>query len=909
MSNIFYLPNGITGVCDERPGTGKVVMQMFIKSGSVDEKPEEAGLTFLTQFSAFGGTSTRGRDEISETIESKGGDLGGSSGRAETQFTLVTLARHVQESFGVLTDVVRNPVFDVTELEKDRKQILQVLASKGQKPGAKAGAKFIETAFAGQAAANDPMGKMDTVAALTVEQVRQKHKELLNDPGKIVFSFSGDIDMATARQLVEAGFGNLAATSAPVQKTQVSFTPGDYREATNHDQLNLVFGFKAPSMHEENRHAVRMLTELLSGGMSAPLFQEIREKRGLVYRVGASYEPSETNGVFTISASSSKGNAGELMTVTFDLLGDVIKNGFSGEELAKARERILRQMKGNAESTQKTATMNAGQILFHGKLTSMEEFEAKLKKVTSDDIRRAVGNLLRDGNYALSAVGPQDTMPAGDAISAMMRKQVEGVVLPSAAPAMPDIAVAFSKAAQKTEEAAFEQKMTVLPNGLTVVTVERSGNLACGAWVGVGSISESPELAGATHMNEHMMFKGTKSYGPGTIDKIVEGELHGGLNAYTSRDKTAYFFFNLKPEALAKTVDICGEMVFMAKIDHEEFDGKTTVKPDGTKVKGKGERDVVIEELRMYRDQPDDRLFNAMMGAAYPDHPHGLPIVGSEETLRAMTVEMLRAYRDDYYAPNNVVFCAVGPVRHEDFVKEVSDKFGSLQAKDVPVVTAPVYRGGSVALSMEGVTLCDVTLLMPGVPTTDPDIYAYRALSSVLSDGDSSRLTKSIVNDKQLAAGAGTGVQDYRNVGNFVFGANVEAQNIKPLVSEFYSVLRAVVQGMTPGELDKVKASMEMGVLMGMESNGASCNKFACDVQAFGRVITPSEVSENIAKLTVDDVKRVARKLLKSDPTLGLMTPPGTDPQYFPSRAEIIAMRDGTNGAAPVVPAVKPPVL
>ena len=896
MSKVFQLPNGLTAICEERPGTGKVSMQVYIKSGSANEKPDEAGLTFLTQAATFGGTVSRTRDQISEDVESKGSGVSGNVTAIHTEFSVSALARHAAEGFSVLADVIRNPSFETAEFEKTRLQILQALARKGQTPGEKASTKFTETAFTGQAAGCDPWGRIETVTGFTAERAREKHKELLSDPQRIVVSIAGDMTLDAAKEMLARHFGDLAPSAAKSPVPQITFTPGDYREATGHDQLNLSFGFKAPSMHDDDRRVALMLKELIGGGMSSPLFQEVREKRGLVYGIGAGYSQLETTGVFSVSASSSKGNAGELMETVFDLLGNVIRNGFSDADMARARERLVRQMKSNGETDRKAASFNAGQMLFHGRLTGADEFEARLGKITSDDIRRVAGQLLADGAYALAAVGPQDALPSSDDIRAMMKKQLEGVTLPAAPAPAPDAQSDFIMAAPKTGEVQTQSRMTVLPNGLKVVTIERPGNLACGAWVGVGSASETPELAGATHMNEHMMFKGTASYGPGVIDRIVEGELCGGLNAYTSRDKTAYFFFNLKPEALDKTIDICGEMVFMAKLDHEEFDGKTTSKAGGAMAKAKGERDVVIEELRMYRDRPDDRLHNALMDVAYPDHPHGKPIIGSEETLRAMTVDMLRAYRDDYYAPNNVVFCAVGPVNHEDMVKAVADKFGHLQARPVPPVTPPVYQGGGAVLSMEGVKVCDATLVMPAVGKADAEEYAYLALSKVLSHGDSSRLNKKIVNEMQLTSEVDTGVEGYLHAGTFVFSANVEADKIRPLVSAFYEELRAVSRDLSPAELDKVKAGMEMGLLTGLESNSASCNKFACDVQAFGRIVTPAELSGRIASLTVDDVRRAAQKLLQSNPSLGIMAPPDTDPRHLPSQAEIVAMRDGTSG-------------
>jgi len=883
MAKIFKLPNGVTCVSEERPQTGKVSMQIHIKSGSLHESAEENGLTFLAQESCNGGTATRSREQIAEDIESKGGSLSTSTSRGSTIFSVSALTRHAEETFAILADVIRNPAFDAAEIQKTKTQIGQWISQQEESPATKANLKFYESAFTGQPFGSNPMGSQELLSSFTPEQVRKKYAELLAHPENIIISFSGDITTAQAEKLAGDYFGDLAGTT-PATTPLMTFTGGDFREANNNDQLNIQFGFPAPHKDHPDRHAALMLEEFLSGGMSSPLFQEIREKRGLVYSVGARYAKTTTSGFFNIAAGTGKGNAGQLVSVSLDLLGTVIRDGVDQKSLDQARERIIRSNKNSYETSSGASACQAGHIIAYGRLIPLDETEEYLKQVTSDDIRRVCAEMLREGKYALSAVGPQDTLPSAQEIKDMMQKQLQGVTLPAAKPVAASIKTQLTQAAKKEEAPNTEPKITVLKNGMMVVTVERPGTLACGAWVGAGSSHETPALNGATHMNEHMMFKGTPSYGPGQIDRLVEGELGGHLNAYTSRDKTAYYFYSLKADALEKVIDICGEMVFQANLDHEEYNGKNG---------GKGERDVVIEEIRRANDDINSRKWDKLFETAYPDQEHGRPILGTETTLRAITVQQLAAYRDEFYAPNNVVFSATGPIKHEDFVALIERKYGHMPAKNCPPLPAPSYQGGTAFIEMESARLCNVALTAESVSSTDPDNKAYEILGMILGNGASSRLNREIVINQELTAGVGAGNSDYRNGGLFLVVASVQTEKVKPFIDAVYAEIRKLAGDLTPGELDKAKAALEMNLLSDLETNRSACDQHGCNTLAYGRLVTPAEISAQIQKLTVDDIKRVAGKVLASNPTLAMVVPKGTNPGHLPKHEEVIALRDG----------------
>lgn len=909
MTTVFHLPNGVTGICEERKGSGKVAMQVLIRHGGMHEDEKDNGLTSLTQKSCQSGTATLSRDEIARAVEAGGGELASGASRDGTTFASEALSRFAPGTFRIMADVIRNPAFNAADIEKDKAMILQRLVAMAQSPEAQASKNYTATAFAGQSFARDPLGTKESLEGFTRADVLRKHAEMLADPARIIVSFAGDIDAAAAQQLVEDAFGDLPTPARALADPAVTFTGGDSRVEADNEQLNLLLGFPAPPSKDDDRYAIMLLEEALAGGMSSPLFQEIREKRGLVYTVGAEYSGLPTTGIFSIVAGTGKGNAGELVSVTFDLLGAVAREGFDDEALAQARERLMRKMKDGRETAEGASDDNLEQIEEHGRLITPAEVEAHLKAVSNDDIRRVCADFLKSGGYALSAVGPLETLPEPQEIKALMQKALKGVQIPAKAAAAEKLQADFAFATAE-EESTAPPRMTILPNGMKIITVERAGNLSCGAWVGAGSDHETPELNGATHMNEHMMFKGTPNYPAGSIDRIVEGELGGGLNAYTTRDRTCYYFYSLMPEALEKTIDICGEMVFKANLDHAEFDGKMETKAGGKTVKNKGERDVVIEELRKANDKVGSRRMDLVMEAAYPGQPHGRTILGPESTLRALTVEQLAAYRDEFYVPNNVIFAAVGPVKHEDFVALVEKKFGAMPAGAFPDLPEPRYHGGTVSAEMKGAKLCNIALAAPAVSRTDADYYAYLAFNTILGEGKSSRLYASIVSEKGLSASINSGIGDFRNAGTLLIFTATAPENIKPVIGAVYDEIRNLAAAVTPEELEKAKTALEMNILASYETNEQACDEYATAAQAFGRLVLPAEISGDIQKLTAEDIRRVAARVLAATPTAATIVPPGTDPKLLPQPAEVLALRDGGFAAAgktAVSPSKAPP--
>jgi predicted Zn-dependent peptidase len=897
MTKTFRLPNGITCVCEDRQDLNKVEMRIQIAIGSTSEPDDEAGLTFLTQEACNTGTLTRSRLQIAEDVESKGAQFFTNSDRFATVFGGRCLARDAGDVFALMADVLRNPTFDLNEIRKTQNQIVQYIAQKNQDPDFRKSNHLVEAVFGNHPISHSPIGDPALIATFTPAKIRKRHEELLADPSKIIVGFAGGIDPAAAHALALRYFGDLpaAAPASPVPTAQ--FTGGDIRESADMKQLTLTLAFPAAPLQDPQRYSFLMLQQLLSGGMSGPLFQEIRAKRGLVYFIGAGYENLGEPGIFAISASTGKGNAGELLAATIQVLGDFIRQDIPQADLDRARKRIIRGVQTQQESTVKSISRSIALIGGFGRILSLEETNDKLSQVTADSIRHACVQMMASGQYAFASVGPQDTMPTEADMKTLIKAQT--VNAPFLQPAtisasLSTIAPAFAGAQKNVVLAGQMPQMATLPNGLRVVTVERPGSLSLGIWTGAGSDGETPAESGASHMIEHLMFKGTESYAQGEIDRIVEQDLLGALNAYTSKDRTAYYLYNLDAADHEKGTDICGEMVFGANLDEAEYAGIAVTRPDGTTVLQGSEREVVIQEIKQYQDDVDDRQQTEFDVLAWTGQPHARPILGTEASLRGMDHLALRNYRDSRYVPNNAIFITVGQVSHADHVALIERKYGHLQPSPVEPLPAQKYSGGTAFLEMPLASLCGIKLGAEGVALTHADHMAYNIMTDVLGRGETSRLCTKIVDELELTNGIGAYAASYRNCGHVGIVTSVEAENIRPLINAVYAELRRLTTDAAQHEVDKSILASEVQLTSRTEVNRDACRAYATDTLVYGAPRSSADILAELRKVTVADIRRVASAVLASNPTVSGVVPPGTDPALLPTHAEIVAMRDGT---------------
>ncbi len=399
--------------------------------------------------------------------------------------------------------------------------------------------------------------------------------------------------------------------------------------------------------------------------------------------------------------------------------------------------------------------------------------------------------------------------------------------------------------------------VSTLSNGLCVVTDEMpaSGSVAMGAWIGVGARFEPAHLNGVSHLLEHMAFKGTKRRSARDIAEEIEA-VGGHINAYTSRETTAYFAKLLKDDA-ALGVDILGDILQNSTMDPEEL---------------QRERGVILQEISQAYDTPDDIVFDYFQQAAYADQAIGRPILGSSQIVRDVSREELMRYMQDNYTGPQMVVSAAGAIKHETFVDMVGDAFSGLSSKQCPLAAKADYTGGHVR-EQRDLEQTHLILGFEGVAYKDPDFYALAVMCSVLGGGMSSRLFQEVRETRGLAYSIYAYASSFVDTGVVSVYAGTSPDDVPEMTNVIGAEIAKFADTVTEQEIDRAKAQLRSSTIMGMESSSARCEQKARQMMVFGRIIDADEIIRRIEAVDKDSVSRVARRVFSSSLTSSMIGP------------------------------------
>lgn len=415
-------------------------------------------------------------------------------------------------------------------------------------------------------------------------------------------------------------------------------------------------------------------------------------------------------------------------------------------------------------------------------------------------------------------------------------------------------------------------RLTRLPNGLTVVSekMPRVETVSIGAYVNAGTRHEAAAENGVSHFLEHMAFKGTEKRDAAAIAREIEN-VGGHLNAYTSRENTAYYAKVLK-EDVGLAADIIGDILTHSSFVPEELER---------------ERGVILQEIGQANDTPDDIVFDHFQSTAYATQAMGRPVLGTEDTIKAMSREALTGYMRRHYGPQRMVVAAAGALEHEALLDLVRVHFADLPTADAAVMEAARYTGGEFREERD-LDQVHLVLGFPSVSATDPLHTSTQLLSTLLGGGMSSRLFQEIREKRGLVYSIYSFASPFQDGGVFAVYAGTGEDQAEELVPVALEELRKVQHDVTEDELNRAKAQLRASLLMSLESTGSRCEQLARQLQVHGRIIPVEETKARIAAVTIDQVQAAAARMFRAAPTLAALGPAGKVPG-LPAIAERLA--------------------
>ena len=389
-------------------------------------------------------------------------------------------------------------------------------------------------------------------------------------------------------------------------------------------------------------------------------------------------------------------------------------------------------------------------------------------------------------------------------------------------------------------------KLTTLENGLRVASREMPGieTAAVGLYADTGSRFESERLNGIAHLFEHMVFKGAGGRSAREISEAIE-DVGGDLNAATDRDSTS-FTASVMAEHIPLGVELIADLI---------------LKPHFAEPDLEREKQVVLQELGEARDTPSDLIFEELQAAAFTDQPLGRSILGSEESIEAIAVEDLHAWRETQYRGGTLSLVAAGKVDHDRLVALAEKHLGALPPGICDPPVPSTFTGGDRV----GRTASDqahLALGYGGPGQLDEDYYAARLFSDAVGGGMSSRLFQQLREDKGLAYTIYAMLMPWRDCGMFaVYAATARRESTAAAVL-IEEVLTQAAKDMSQRELDRVRTQARAGLLMSLESSWGQAHYVARMLSLHGRLVEPKEVIAELNSVTLDQARAAGAKML-----------------------------------------------
>jgi predicted Zn-dependent peptidase len=404
---VSRLPNGLTVATERMERVETVSFGAYVATGARHEDAAENGVSHFLEHMAFKGTERRDAARIAEEIENVGGQINAYTAREQTAYYVKLLKEDLALGVDIIGDILTHSVFDPAEVERERGVILQEIGQANDTPDDIIFDHFQTTAFPDQAIGRPVLGAEEIVGAMSREMLMGYMKRHYA-AGNLVISAAGNLEHEQVLELVERHFADLPGPM-PGPASAASYLGGEFREGRDLDQVHVVLGFPSVGYKDPDYYPVLLLSTLLGGGMSSRLFQEVREKRGLVYSIYSFTQPFMDGGLFGIYAGTGEAEVAELMPVT---LGELmaVQNKVSQAELDRARAQVKAGLLMSLESTGSRCEQIARPLQVHGRIIPTSETVAKLAAVTVADVQRAAGRLFR-GAPTVAAMGPAGQMP------------------------------------------------------------------------------------------------------------------------------------------------------------------------------------------------------------------------------------------------------------------------------------------------------------------------------------------------------------------------------------------------------------------------------------------------------------------------------------------------------------------
>jgi len=392
--------------------------------------------------------------------------------------------------------------------------------------------------------------------------------------------------------------------------------------------------------------------------------------------------------------------------------------------------------------------------------------------------------------------------------------------------------------------------VTKLSNGITVITEEMPwmNHATVGVWVGSGSYSENKENNGIAHFLEHMAFKGTTNHTSKEIAGSIESR-GGSINAYTSEDRTVYYATVL-PDDVPNAIDLFGDIIHNSKYAQEDIDM---------------ERNVIVQEIAMYRDMASAEAGRINMEMVYPDHPMGRSILGTEENVMGFKHQDFVDFVSHNYYSSNIYVCVAGPIKPEYILPQIEGLFGFMTDADTNPLTDAIFNPSMIKTTTKH-EQTHAIMNFKGVGSANPRFYTNKVAIGSIGGGMSSRLFQEVREKRGLCYTIQAhAYANNKSCGGVILYSGTGNDTVDELVDVASDLILRSVNDITQPEIDQAKSILKADTLMRYDSTSGRIEKAVADMREFGRVRDAQEIIDQIDAIDINAVKKELETICQSD--------------------------------------------
>jgi zinc protease len=806
--NVFSLDNGLQYILEQRKGTGVAAIQVWVKTGSRYEEERTAGITHFIEHLIFKGTEKVKSNEMASIIESLGGNINAFTSHDNTVYHIVIPKNAFEEGFAILIDAVKNPAFPEEELTKEKKVILEEIKMGEDDPQRKLFKELFSLSYKGNSYGRPIIGYEDTVKNISRDDIRQYFKAHYV-PDNMVIVITGDFEETKAAELIKkhiAGGGRGQKEAFENKINNEGIGNGEKIIEKNVRESYIAFSYNIPSVTHEDMPALEVLGTILGDGESSRLQKQLKNKRGIVTDSSTYLFTPKGEGLFVFYATF-KGKDYRLITEEMEKeVSRLRKEGPTPLEIQKAKNMIKASYVYSTETVQGKARQIGNFQTLTGDPQFVENFLAKVDRVSADDIAKVLDKYITGKYKALVALLPKN----------------------------------------QSNPYTFQLK-----NGLKCVVNKEPASPTFAFRVGfIGGVKEEvPGKNGIFNILSKMLLKGTKDKDAVKIAQEIDF-LAGNVSAFTGKNT-----FGLHGKFLSKDIEevfsLLRDLLVSTSLKEEEL---------------KKVKDDVQSEIRQRDDDPVGYTFIQFNEILFKGHPYSKDPTGRESDIASVRLDELEEVYKKFLTPSNAVLAISGDIDEKKveslFQKMFSDwsgEVGTMQNKPVPAVHKSVHHIDKEIMQTHLV----FGFLGPGV--INEDRYAIEVMDSILS-GMGGRIHKILREEKPYAYS----LTFFNQMAYEAGGMGIYIGTDKKLAEEVRKIVHAEIEnivskGFTEKEVEDAKRYLVGTHYIQMQANSAKATSMCLDTIYRSEPGFFKVWPKHIEAIKKEDVDRAAKKYLSLD--------------------------------------------